>query len=120
MTKIFVRRCRPRYEHILSGDQFGFRKNSGTTDAIFCLRQPLSKSSRPITALFLDLHGAFDLIDRNYLFSVLEIQIGASKVVQLIKAYYTDTTATIKNGETRFDIGSSGELPGAIASSWEL
>ena len=35
LTKILVRRCRARYEHILSGDQFGFRRNAGTTDAIF-------------------------------------------------------------------------------------
>ena len=97
LTKLLVRRCRARYEHILSGDQFGFRRNAGTTDAIFCLRQLISKSKLPITALFLDLRGAFDLIDRDHLFRVLEIQLGAEKVVQLFKQYYTATSATIRD-----------------------
>ena len=44
------------------------------------------KKKVPITALFLDLRGAFDLIDRKQLFAVLEIQLGSEKTVDILRA----------------------------------
>jgi hypothetical protein len=106
LTKIVTSRCRPRYEEMLSRDQFGFRSNSGTIDAIYCLRHLLDKTKVPVYALFLDLRGAFDLLDRKQLFRILEIQLGKRKAVSVLKAYYRETTANMKGGDIKFSLGS--------------
>ena len=105
LTKVINSRVRQRYEHILSRDQFGFRSNSGTTDAIFTVNQ-LVKKKVPINAIFLDLRGAFDLVDRKQLFRILELQLGSEKIAKIIESYYTGTTGSIKDGEKIFPIGS--------------
>ena len=106
LTKIVNFRVKERYEYVLSRDQFGFRSNSGTIDAIFSVNQLVKKKTSPVHAIFLDLRGAFDLVDRKQLFRVLEIQLGSKKISNLIESYYTGTTGTIKGGNVVFDIGS--------------
>ena len=106
LTKIVNFRVKERYEHVLSRDQFGFRSNSGTIDAIFSVNQLVKKKNSPVHAIFLVLRGAFDLVDRKQLFRVLEIQLESKKISNLIESYYTGTTGTIKGGNVVFDIGS--------------
>ena len=119
VTKVLNYRVRPRYEAILSRDQFGFRRSSGTTDAIYVLRELVRKKKVPITALFLDLRGAFDLIDRKQLFAVLEIQLGSEKTVDILRAYYTGTQGKIKGGTTLFEL-ATGVRQGAEESTWSF
>ena len=116
LTKVVMMRCRPRYEAILSRDQFGFRRNSGTIDAIFCIKQLVSKKQETIHGLFLDLRGAFDLIDRDQMFRTRELQLQSEKAVKLLRAYCETTIGKIRGGVNEFNI-FSGVRQGAEESS---
>jgi len=62
-TKIVHKRVEKKIEGTLTEDQFGFRKNRGTREAILCLRLIMEKMFRinkPIYIAFLDLEKAFD------------------------------------------------------------
>ncbi|GFR90787.1 reverse transcriptase-like protein [Elysia marginata] len=74
-AKILERRIRAKTEHLLSNSQFGFRKGRGCTDAIFALRQLCEKTieyDNELHLIFVDLEKAFDQVDRNKLWKVLE------------------------------------------------
>ena len=107
ITKIVRNRMSDRYEDIISGDQFGFRKGTGTIDAIYVFRQLIKCQKGPIFALFLDLRGAFDRLPRNIMFRILRIMLGNSKMANLLEAFHTRTTAKLKNGTEIFELMSS-------------
>ena len=72
---IAISRIRNVYERIISNCQFGFRSNRSTTDAIFILQNAINLSSMPLYLCFIDLKAAYDWIDQDTLFKVLEIRL---------------------------------------------
>ena len=106
ITKIVRDRMTNRYKDIISGDQFGFRRNCGTIDAIYVFRQLVKAKKTPIFALFLDLRGAFDRLPRNIMFRILKIMLGNEKLAKIFEAIHTNTTAKLKNGTEIFDLKS--------------
>jgi len=73
ISMVFIQRIRPIYETIIMPNQYGFRKNRSTNDAIYILRHILEKEKRPLYLCFIDLKAAYDWIPREALFRVLEI-----------------------------------------------
>ena len=74
-AKILEKRTRIKVEPLLSRTQQGFRKGRGCTDALVTLRQICEKSmeyNKKQTILFIDQEKAFDRVDRNLLWSVLD------------------------------------------------
>lgn len=62
LTKIVHRRIENRIEENLTEDQFGFRRNTGTGEAILCLRlitEKMSRTDEPLYVAFLDLGKGF-------------------------------------------------------------
>ena len=72
---IIISRIRRTYERIISNFQFGFRSNRSTTDAIFILQNAINLSSEPLFICFIDLKAAYDWINRDMLFKILDIRI---------------------------------------------
>ena len=102
IASLGVNRIRNAYENIISNCQFGFRSNRSTTDAIFILQNSINLSSKPLFLCFLDLKAAYDWINRDLLFKILEIRIKSPILVNILKAFYTGTSAAIKGSKVFF------------------
>ncbi|KAI8487889.1 hypothetical protein Bbelb_343370 [Branchiostoma belcheri] len=75
-AKILQQRTRAIVEPQLSEAQFGFRKGRGCTDAIFALRQlceRVCEYKKHLHMVFVDHEKAFDRVNRNKLWEVLEL-----------------------------------------------
>src|SRR5436190_16121652 len=75
LTRIIYRRIEKIAEEMLSDDQFGFRNNRGTREAILALRTIIEeriKISKPIYMAFVDLEKAFDNVDWKKMFQILK------------------------------------------------
>lgn len=85
--------------HILSENQYGFRKNMGTSDAIASIvnsiKHSLDNGSKCI-GIFLDLSKAFDTIDHSYLLEKLK-KIGIlGRELNLIKTYMSERLQLVR------------------------
>ena len=104
LPKIILDRFGDSYERILMENQFGFRKNRSTTDAIFIVREAIRSTKNPIHLCMIDLRAAYDHIDRNMLFKVLEIRTKAHLLTAILKSLYTGTVAVIKHTVDQFHV----------------
>ena len=69
-----MNRLNDAYEQMLGHNQYGFRQNHSTTDAICVLKNILKKTSRPLIAVFIDLKSAYDWIPRDALLKVIQFR----------------------------------------------
>ena len=102
IMSIVISRMRNTYEKLISNSQFGFRSNRSTTDAIFILQNVINISSEPIFICFIDLKAAYDWINRDILFKILDIRIKSPTLVKILKSFYTGTSACIKGSKIFF------------------
>ena len=85
-------------EEILPESQCGFRRGRGTTDMVFTLRQIQEKSreqQKPLYMVFIDLTKAFDSVNRDALWKVLQKMGCPPKFVSLVKQLHEGMTAEI-------------------------
>ena len=84
--------------------QHGFRPGRGTAGALFSMRrlQELGRDWRaPLHAAFVDFRKAFDSVNREALWRLLEARGVAPKLVSLIRDLYDGCEAcVVANGET--------------------
>ena len=90
LPRLIIERLRDCYESLIMENQFGFRQNRSTTDAIFIVREAIKSTKNPLYLCMIDLRAAYDHVDRDMLFSVLNIR------TKVLKALYTGTKASIK------------------------
>ena len=102
IISIVISRIRDTYEALISNCQFGFRSNRSTTDAIFILQNAINISPNPLFICFIDLKAAYDWINRDMLFKILEIRIKSPILVNILKVFYTGTSAAIKGSKVFF------------------
>ena len=87
---------------ILGEMQYGFRKERRGEDCIFILTSAIEIARQEGTGLitcFLDCTRAYDRIDRNILWRVLEEKEMPKPILELIKLLYTENEVTLKLGE---------------------
>ena len=116
MIRIIINRLQELYEALLLPTQFGFRANKSTNDAIYILRDVIDNTSEELYCCFIDLKAAYDWIDRDVLFKVLDYRLKAPLLVKLLKCIYTGTTAAIKMSSSIF-CTISGCRQGGLESS---
>ena len=97
IISIVISRIRDTYERIISNSQFGFRCNRSTTDAIYILQNSINLSSEPLFVCFIDLKAAYDWINRDMMFKVLDIRLKSPFLVNILRVFYTGTPAVIKD-----------------------
>ena len=72
---VIISRIRSTYERIISNFQYGFRSNRSTKDGIFILQNAITLSDQPLFICFIDLKAAYDWINRDMLFRILDIRL---------------------------------------------
>jgi hypothetical protein len=108
LSNILLSRLIPLVEEIIGDHQCGFRRNSSTTDHIFCIRQILEKKkwehNEAVHQLFIDFKKAYDSVRREALYNIL-IEFGISKkLVRLIKLCLTETYSRVGVGKNLFEM----------------
>ncbi|VVC45686.1 Reverse transcriptase domain [Cinara cedri] len=101
LTKIVHKRIEKKIEDILTEDQFGFRKNRGTREAILCLRLIIEKMFRinkPIYIAFVDLKKTFDNVRWEKLFLIMDkIDIDFKDKKLIHKLYINEKAEALKD-----------------------
>lgn len=83
-------------------EQFGFRTNRSTTDALFIMKQLKEKSiefNKPAYICFIDLTKAFDKVRLTDVLQILTKRQSPSQITKLIKNLNTGNVTKIKSGE---------------------
>ena len=119
MSRVVVIRLSAFAESVVPESQCGFRKNRSTIDQIFAIRQIQEKcveQQRDLVCVFIDLTKAYDVINREALWSVIAHLGIPPKIVNVIRAFHNGMHATVRveDGEsTPFDI-SNGLRQGCV------
>ena len=85
--------------NLLSESQAGFRKEYSTVDHLFTLLTLIQKqlsSGKKLYAAFIDFKKAFDMIDRNHLWTVLHKNGIQGKMYKAIKSMYQVVIARVR------------------------
>ena len=93
--RVIQRRLAERAEHLLRESQCGFRKGQGCIDQVFALRV-LSEKARefntPLYLSFVDLQKAYDLVNREALWMVLQRKYHLpNKLIHFLRALHLGT-----------------------------
>ena len=90
-----LNRIKPRAEALLRENQCGFCKGRGCTDQLFSLRVIMEKAReyhRPLYICFVDLRRAYDSVNREALWSVLQHCYHLPpKLLNIIKSLHNNT-----------------------------
>ena len=101
LAKIILNRIKIIAEKLLPESQCGFRPGRSTTDMIFTLRQLQEKAIEQQQALyvvFVDFAKAFDTVDRDTLWKVLELYGCPGKIVKIIKYFHEGMSGKVSIG----------------------
>ena len=106
LTNILLSRLSPYTEEIIGDHQYGFRRNTSTTDLMFCIRQILKKNwecNEEVHQLFIDFEKAYDSVRREVLYNNLIEHGIPRKLVRLIKVSLTETYSRVRIGRMLSD-----------------
>ena len=99
LTRIMmIRLCQHISESTLPETQCGFRKDRSTCDMIFCARQLQEKcneQNKDLYIAFIDLQKAFDTVNRELLWTVLEKFGTPPKFLTILKKLHENMSATV-------------------------
>lgn len=119
--RIIVNRLKTEVEGILREEQAGFRSGASTTQQIFTLRNIIEQSiefNAPLYMNFIDFQKAFDSVNREMLWKILEAYKIPDKYINIIKELYLNNKCFIEvDGElTEPFLIKSGVKQGCVMS----
>jgi hypothetical protein len=121
MESVILSRIRIAVDEDLRENQCGFRPGRSTVDQIFTLRQIIElrmQYRRPLIVAFIDFKAAFDSVDRPRMYELLDALGLPTKIINLIRALYTDSKCVVrvgKNTSPEFHV-RTGVKQGALLS----
>ena len=98
LSKIALRRLKPKFEQYLSPSQSAYRPNRSTTDIVWAYRWILAKiQSHNITVYStgIDMSAAFDTIDRNHLLQTLQTFADEDEM-RMVRFLLSNTTLQVR------------------------
>ena len=97
-SHILLQRIKQKSEEFTKENQYGFRPNRGTVDAIFIVRQIIEKAKERKVNLhfnFIDFKSAFDTIWRKALWKMLA-HIGINKkIIKILETLYENSKCAV-------------------------
>ena len=120
-AQIILRRIQTALDSHLRDEQHGFRPSRSCTDLIYVLRimiEEFNEWRQKMYLIFVDFEKAFDSIDRNSLWKILQYYGIPEKIVSLIVALYENTECCVRtqDGNTRYFRIMSGVKHGCVLS----
>ena len=106
MLKILQARLQQYVNRELSDVQAGFRKGIGTRDQIANICWVMEKArefQKSIYFCFIDYAKAFDCVDHNKLYKILEEMGLPDHLICLLRNLYADQEATVRTGHGTTD-----------------
>ena len=97
-NRMILFRIQPHIDKILSWTQAGFRKSRSTLSNILALRriiEGMRQKNLTLAMVFVDFSKAFDSINREEMFKILEAYGIPKEIVQGIKIIYENNTAAV-------------------------
>lgn len=100
-SKIIAKRLTAISETLMLEEQNGFRKGRSCMDCVFSLSQVIEKHREfniPTYISFIDFKKAFDSVDREKLWTIMEKKGIPNHLILTIKTMYSNNTIRINNG----------------------
>ena len=121
--RILIERVIENSEGQIGEEQSGFRKGRSCADQIFVLRQVFEKmkeKKRKVYVAFMDLEKAYDRVDRDAMWQVMEIYGIGGKVLKGIKSFYEEGRACVRVGSKASEsfVVRMGLRQGCVMSPW--
>jgi hypothetical protein len=98
---ILLSRISSHVDAQLLDSQSAFRKGRGLTDALFTIRQVISRCvefNEPLFMAFVDLRKAYDSVPRESLWQILRVYGVHAKLVELLEDLHKGTQAAVRMG----------------------
>ena len=100
-AKAILNRLKPRAEQFLCESQCGFRRGRGCADQLFSLRTLMERSReyhRPLYLCFIDLKKAYDSVNRDSLWRILQHSYQLpEKLLSIIRALHDGSYAVVRH-----------------------
>lgn len=105
LARVLANRLLPLSEEVLPESQCGFRPSRVTADIIFTawqLQEKCCEQRHPLYMTFIDLTKAFDMVDRQALWSILSRYGCHDKYIRILRLLYDGTAVTVlSNGGSK-------------------
>ena len=98
LLAILLKRIQSKVNMVASEEQFGFKQNSGTREAIFTMRNIIEiyiSKQKDIYACFIDYANVFDRVQHAKLIECLK-NINIDRDIRLIKNLYWEQKASVR------------------------
>ena len=121
--RVLINRIKDKTESMIAEIQGGFRRGRGCTDQTFVVRQICEKyvkKDKDVYFAFLDLEKAYDRVDREAMWKVLELYGVGGRLLSAVKSMYADSRACVRVGSERSEWFSVkvGLRQGCVMSPW--
>ena len=121
VISIILKRIKPLLLQKRRPQQAGFTPGRSTTDCILALTvlaQQRREFQRPLFAAYVDLKAAFDSLDRNALWLLLQCNGVPNKYLNILRNLYTDNTCRVRGENSVSDPfpSTSGVRQGCVAA----
>ena len=100
VNKMIVNRFRTKIDPLLRGNQSGFRPGRSTTTQVLALRriiEGVKKKHLPEVMIFIDFCKAFDSINHQTMFAILDAYDIPPRILNAIKEMYRNMKAKVKS-----------------------
>ena len=117
-NRVLLNRIKGPIEKLLRPNQNGFRQGRSTLEPILAIRRLIealsAKRDTSLCAVFVDFTKAFDSINRERMFSILEMYGIPPQIVNAIRCIYTDSKSFVStpDGDTESFSINTGVLQG--------
>ena len=121
--RVLIERVRCETENMVGEEQCGFRNGRGCIDQVFVMRQLAERfecKGKDMYVAYMDLEKAYDRVDRNAMWRVLEMYGINGNLLRAVKSFYDGSDACVRVCRQKSDWFSVnvGLRQGCVMSPW--